>query len=206
MAARAPRKPSPRHAEITGVALDLAFEVGPARVSTGMIAERLGISQPAVYKHFRKKQDIWIAVGEDIAGRIAAITVSAQDVARPVEERIGALVLDHLRLIESVPALPDIMLLRDADQSLRPLRDQIIAAMAAYRAQMISLVREACESGVFASHVDPEDATSLLIGLIQSLVLRMVLSRSRGALVRDGERLLALLLQGFACRAPGAAG
>ncbi len=132
MATRPPCRASSRRAEIVGVALDLAFEVGPAHVSTGMIARQMGISQPAVYKHFRRKQDIWTAVGEDIAARIAAITQGAQTADAPVAQRIRTQILDHLRLI-------------------------------------------------------------------QSLALRMVLSRSPDGLVDEGERLLELQLQGFSC-------
>ncbi len=186
-----------RRSEIARTALALAFEVGPAGVSTGMIADRLGISQPALYKHYRNKRDIWAGIGDDVAARIAANAARVQSADCSPAERIRMQVLDHLRLIETIPALPDIMLLRDRDESLVPLRDRVLAAMSGFRAGLAALVAEASASGQFSRGIDPNDAASLLMGLIQNLVLRMTLSRRPGGLVLDAERLLTLLLGGF---------
>ena len=65
------RKPSrDRQKDILRATLDLAFEVGPDHVTTGMIAKRLGLSQPAIYKHFPKKVDIWQGVSDSLCVQI----------------------------------------------------------------------------------------------------------------------------------------
>ena len=186
-----------RRVEIARAALELAAEVGPAGVSTGMIAARLGVSQPALYKHFRTKRDIWAGIGEEIAGRIAANLARVRSGARAPVERIRRQVLGHLRLIDEIPALPEIMLLRGGDASLAPLRERILAAMSGFHAQLVEEVARARADGDFAPDADPEDAASLLLGLIQNLVLRRVLSSKSGDLAADGHRMLALLLRAF---------
>ncbi len=186
-----------RRAEIARAALELAAEAGPAAVSTGMIAARLGISQPALYKHVRNKRDIWAGIGEEIAARIAANLSRAQAEECSPLARLRRQVLDHLRLIAEIPALPDIVLLRGHDDSLAPLRERVLEAMSEFHARLSVEVREAREAGHFAPDIDPEDAASLLMGLIQNLVLRMTLSGRPGNMVGDGERLLELLLRAF---------
>src|SRR5690606_30451293 len=62
---------SDRRAEIADAAMSLAADVGPGQVSTGMIAERLGLTQPAIYKHFSRKDDIWLAVADHLTELIA---------------------------------------------------------------------------------------------------------------------------------------
>ena len=198
-------KPGPgtRRAEIARAALDLAAEVGPAAVSTGMIAARLGISQPALYKHFRNKRDIWAGIGEEIAARIAANLARARSEAAAPVARLRRQVLDHLRLIGEIPALPDIVLLRGHDDSFAPLRARILDAMSDFHARLVEEVARAQDTGAFAPDIDPEDAASLLMGLIQNLVLRMTLSGRPGDMAGDGERMLNLLLRAFVA-APGA--
>ncbi len=186
-----------RREEIIRAALELAAEVGPENVSTGMIAARLGISQPALYKHFRNKRNIWAAIGEDIAGRIAANLARVQaEIASPVG-RIRRQVLDHLRLIVEIPALPDMVLLRCHDASLAPLRERVLGAMSGFHARLSAEVASAVRCGRFAPGTDPDDAAGLLLGLIQNLVLRMILSGKRGDPVKDGARMLELLLRAF---------
>jgi len=186
-----------RRGEIIRSALELASEAGPENVSTGMIADRLGISQPALYKHFRNKRDIWAAIGEDIAARIAANLARAQEEIPTPVGRIRRQVLDHLRLIMEIPALPGMVLMRGHDASLAPLRERILAAMSSFHAALSADVASAVRCGRFAPGTDPDDAASLLLGLIQNLVLRTIISGMRGDPVNDGARMLDLLLRAF---------
>ena len=52
-----------RKSEIVDCALKLAGKVGPERLTTEMIAREIGITQPAIFRHFAKKEEIWSAVG-----------------------------------------------------------------------------------------------------------------------------------------------
>ena len=47
-----------RKAEIINVTLELASEYGLAAVSMNQIAEKLGITKPALYKHFASREEI----------------------------------------------------------------------------------------------------------------------------------------------------
>ncbi|MBP5793152.1 MAG: helix-turn-helix transcriptional regulator, partial [Spirochaetaceae bacterium] len=47
-----------RKAEIINATLELASEYGLATVSMNQIAEKLGITKPALYKHFASREEI----------------------------------------------------------------------------------------------------------------------------------------------------
>ena len=47
-----------RKSEIIKATLELASEYGLAAVSMNQIAEKLGISKPALYKHFESREEI----------------------------------------------------------------------------------------------------------------------------------------------------
>jgi len=186
-----------RKAEILQTTLRLAFEVGPDMVTTGMIAREMGVTQPSLYKHFQNKEKIWIEVAEYLTGRIRENLerCRAADIA-PVD-RIRMQVMDHLDLVEENPALPEIMVLRDLHKSQSVLRDQILESMTTFHSVLVENVRAAQEKGIFRKGLDASDAASLILGIIQSLVLRMMLSRDTSILRREGERLLELQLAGF---------
>ena len=58
--------PTPKldHATVVAEALDLLDDVGLSAVSTRALARRLGIEQPSLYWHFRKKDDLLAAMAE----------------------------------------------------------------------------------------------------------------------------------------------
>lgn len=57
-----PDQTLPRRDQIVAVALDLLEEQGPDAVSMRAIAERIGIRAPSLYKHFRDKEALEVAL------------------------------------------------------------------------------------------------------------------------------------------------
>lgn len=186
-----------RRAEITRAALSLAFELGPDRVTTGLIADRLGLTQPAIYKHFPSKEDIWRAATGNLCDKIDGNIAEAAKEPRP-DIRLRKLVTDHLRLLQDNPALPDIMVMRDPDGGQSDLRSQVRASMAGFRQALTRAIGEARAGGLYRADIDVGDCAALIFGVIQSLVLRLLHLRAPGDLLQEGERLLELQLLLFA--------
>lgn len=189
------RKPSQdRKSEIVTATLALAFEVGPDHVTTGMIAKRLGLTQPAIYKHYPKKEDIWRAASQKLCDRIHENTRQGSLAGQSATDNLRSLVLGHLRLVTDVPALPEIMVARDSTGSLARARALIQAAMTDFRSALTASLERAQAEGQFRKSLSTQDAAMLVFGIIQSLVLRLIVSRNPAVLVQDGERLLDLQL------------
>ncbi len=198
-----PRKSAAtRKGEIVLAALALAREFGPDRVTTGMIAEQLGLTQPAIYKHFPRKEDIWQAVADALCAEIALNVATAEgslgEAGNDPLARLRLLVDSHLRLVARTPALPEIMVMRDPKGAYIALRQQLQASMAGFRHALTANVRSAIKSGAIAQGIDAEDAATLIFGIIQSLVLRLLISKDAEAMLRDGKRLMDLQLSVFA--------
>src|SRR5690606_30766978 len=127
--------------------------VGPGQVSTGMIADRLGLTQPAIYKHFPRKDAIWLAVGEHLSGLIARNVARAAAAPLPPDARLRMLVLDHLAVVRDNPALPDIMVMRDAREAQGELRSRMQASMTGLRNALADNARAAVAQGLFREDV-----------------------------------------------------
>jgi len=192
------RKPAEdRKTEIVQAALDLAFEKGPGRLTTGMIADRLGLTQPAIYKHFKNKEDIWRAVADSLCGLIAANIAETTGSSLAAQARLRHLVLGHLRLVRDHPALPEIMVMRELSEAQSASLSQIRTSMSGFRDALVNTIREAQSNDQFRPDISAKDGATLIFGIIQGLVLRLLLSRDPEILLREGERLLDLQLSLF---------
>ncbi len=195
---RTRKSASDRKAEILQTTLDLAFEVGPNHVTTGMIAGKLGLTQPALYKHFPKKGDIWSAIADQLGQRVGTNIIRATTTTTDPLERIRLLVLGHLQLIIDTPALPEIMVMRDASANHTMVQSAIQTRMTEFRSTLVAAVISAINNGSFRNNIAPRDAETLIFGVIQSLVLRLMVTRNTAILLEDGARLLDLQLSSFA--------
>ena len=194
-----PRKSSSnRPAEIIAATLELAFEVGPDHVTTGMIATRLGLTQPAIYKHFPNKEDIWAKAGETLHKRIMQNVEFDGPEGQSTMEQLRRLVVGHIDLVAEFPALPEVMVARDPSGTLADARLHIHAAMGRFRAAIASQLEEARRADQLRGGLNVDDGVALLFGVIQSLVLRLIVTRDLTRLLQDGERLIDLQLRLFA--------
>ncbi|MCF6326625.1 MAG: TetR/AcrR family transcriptional regulator [Devosiaceae bacterium] len=186
-----------RRQEIEQTALDLAYIHTPQKVSTGMIAARLGLTQPAIYKHFSNKQDIWRAVGERLAGEIRNnISFGTKSQATPVST-LKQLVSAQLDLISQNPAMPELLLMRVEAGGSADCQVTIQSAIADFQRELEDNLHLGVKDKTFIETLNVQDAALLIMGVIQSSILRMIVRRDPGVLQKDGPRLLDLLLAGF---------
>jgi AcrR family transcriptional regulator len=68
-----------RQEQIIDAAISLIAEKGLAGASMGRIAEIVGISEPAIYRHFASRRDILLAVLDDVSKRLIGLYVPEGD-------------------------------------------------------------------------------------------------------------------------------
>lgn len=190
-------QPKDRRTEILDTALALAFEGGPNRVTTVAIAERLGLTQPAIYRHFRSKADLWAAITERLGAEVSANIEAVQASEGSAPDRLRALVMGHLALIQRTPALPEIMVTRDPSSADAVVRSAMQARMGDFQRALNQFCKEAEAEGYLVPGVAPTDVALLVMGVLQSLALRLLFTHDPSALLDEGARLLNLQLSAF---------
>ena len=179
-----------RKDEIINAVLDLADEDGPDRLSTEAIARRVGLTQPAIFRHFPTKRDIWLGVAEKISSVMQVNWRRALGNKEEAEDRLRSLVLAQLELIQSTPAIPAILFSRELHAENDALRQAFLGLMNTFSKTLSVEFRRGQEDGSFRGDLKPEDAALVLIGLIQGLAIRWSLSRRAFVLTEEGARLL----------------
>jgi AcrR family transcriptional regulator len=192
------RKPAEeRKSEIVEATLRLADKVGPDRLATGQIAQAVGLTQAALFRHFPKKQHLWEAVaariGEKFQQRWLAIERGPAD---PLD-RLRGIVAAQLKLIQSMPAIPAILFSRELHVENRALRVIFAEFMKNFHLRVERLIAAAQRDGRLRGDIEPRDAAFLVIGLVQGLVLRWSVSGRGFDLPTEGERLLSVQLTTF---------
>ena len=165
-----------RKEQIVESAIRLADKVGPDRLTTDMIAKDVGLTQPAIFRHFPKKENIWQAVAVHLSGQMSKVWGKAQETTTSPVDQLQAVVMSHLRLIQKTPALPGIIFSRELHIENKILRQAFFKVMNLFHARLTQMIKAAIEEGQFKEDLPPEDAAFLLIGMIQSLAMRWSLS------------------------------
>ena len=178
-----------RKAQIVAEVLRLADEIGPDRLSTTEVARAIGLSQPAIFRHFPTKGALWLAVAEDIADRLQSYWAAAEAGATGSHARLKALIGAQLTAIAETPALPSILFSRELQVDNPALRDVFRELLGAFQSRLVAAIRELQAAAHLRRDVGPEDVAILLTSLVQGVAIRWTLGARGFALVPEGLRL-----------------
>lgn len=102
---------TPRQDEILGHTLELVREGGLANLTMKKVAERMGFTEPALYRHYPTKQALILGLLDRLEGMLLSrIRALAADMETPPVERLERIVSHHLGLIVDTEGLPFLLL------------------------------------------------------------------------------------------------
>lgn len=205
MPAPAPPTTEPRHRlttgqrrqEIVATVLALARERGPDAITTQAIADRMGLTQGAVFRHFPDKQAIWLAVFAWVREALGAAISQAVEKADSPLAKVEAAFLAHVAFIAANPGVPRVMFHEMQYPGDSPVRAEVRAMIASYRQRLTLLFRQAKAAGELPRELDATLAPVSYIGAVQGLVIEASLAGDEAGMLKRARKLFALLRDGY---------
>jgi TetR/AcrR family transcriptional regulator len=193
---RAPRLPAhERRAETVQVVLDLAAAENPAEITTGAIAERMHITQGALFRHFPTKDAIWQTVMEWVAERILARVDDAIQSSHSPLLALEAVFHAHIDFVAKHPGVPRILFgeLQRAEDS--PAKRAVRTLLRQYNERLQTLIEQGQSQGEMAPDVDTAAVAALFVGMIQGLVLQSLLTGKENNMRKKSAEVFSVYLR-----------
>lgn len=196
-----------RRRQIVEATLELLAETPVTKISTRMIARRVGISQPALFRHYRSREAILLAALDHTRSELGLLVQQILRGKQTPVDQLRALFCGLLDHIEKNPGLPRI-LLADVPTTASAIRTALAHLVSMQRSFAAELIRLAQKERLVRADVPRQEAAAALIALIQGIVIQGQLSSATtgdgdvraaaGAVVARGPLLFELWLHGVA--------
>lgn len=186
-----------RRAVIVETVLELAAEGNPAEITTAAIAERMRLTQGALFRHFQSKDAVWSAVMEWVAERLLLLVSRAMKGASTPLAALEAAFTANVRFAAEHPGAPRLLFseLQRTGESVP--RDIARTLMKRYAERLRLIVEEGKERGEIRNDVSSEAAAHLLIGVVQGLALQSLLAEDAQAMLRLAPEAFAIFRRGI---------
>jgi len=193
-----PPATTPRQEEILDHALALVREGGLSNLTTRRLAERVGFSEPALYRHFGGKQAVLLGLTYRLeAMLLGTVEDISSDVRQPALQRLRRILLFHVRLNQVNNSLP-ILLLAEASSSGDPkLMERMRTILARYLTYLERLVREAQEAGDVPAEPYTDCLALLALGLPAAFAIRHRLLPDKAFEARVLNNLIPFFVDGM---------
>ncbi|TLS49370.1 TetR/AcrR family transcriptional regulator [Paenibacillus antri] len=153
---------SPRKESITLKAIDIVHEMGFQGLTTREIAKREGISEAAIYRHFKNRDEIVAAVVAYYAKFDHNFVESINDLQLSPLESIVSLLERMAAYYEEYPAISSIMNAFDSMQYDAAMAETTAGIYLFRKTAVEDLLRQAQEDGALSRDVDPGLFSSIL--------------------------------------------
>jgi len=186
-----------RQAAIVAATLKLAIDASPAQITTAAIAEAVGVTQGAVFKHFPTKEAIWLAAMKWVREQLlASLTQAAESQPSPMDA-LGAVFRAHVDFVVRHPGVPRFIFHELQQPSDSAAKQEVRGVLQAYRKLLLGILKQAERQNVVAPELDREAAATLFVGIVQGLVMQAMLSGKPALMRGQAERVFALYLRGI---------
>lgn len=186
-----------RRAATVEAVVDLAAERNPSDITTTAIAQRMGLTQGALFRHFPTKDAILQAVMSWVTERLLArVDEAAASASSPVAA-LEAVFMTHIDFVAEHPGAPR-MLFGELQRPGETLPKRMVQTFTRHYGERL---RRLLESGKAArelhSGLDVEAAVVLFIGTIQGLVMQSLLAGDVARIRLDAPGVFAIYHRGI---------
>lgn len=190
-------KSAERRAATVESLVELAARQNPNTITTAAIANYMGVTQGALFRHFSNKEEIWQAAMQWVENHLlASLDKAAADIESPLEA-MQAMYLAHIEFVIGHPGVPRIMFgeLQGVEQTPAKMITKTI--MQTYAKRLRVLIEQGKANGELRADVDYQAAASLFIGTIQGLVMQSLMTGSLEQMRDNAPKVFAIYRKGI---------
>ena len=185
-----------RRAATVQAVVDLAAEQNPAEITTAAIADRMGLTQGALFRHFPTKDAILEAAMSWVSERLLA-RIDEAAAAASAGASLEAMFMAHIDFVAKHPGVPR-MLFESLQRLGETLAKRMVQTLIRRYEQRLRRIMEAGkEQGELDAGLDVDAAAVLFIGTIQGLVMQSLLAGKVSRIRRHAPAVFAIYRRGI---------
>ncbi len=177
--------------------VELAAEGNPSEITTLAIAQRMGLTQGALFRHFPTKEAIFQAVMAWVSDRLLGrVDKAASDAPSPLAA-LEAIFMAHIEFVSEHPGVPR-MLFGELQRAGETLPKRMVQTLIHHYGERLRRLLAAGQAqGELSATLDVGAAAVLFIGTIQGLVMQSLLAGDVTRMRRDATGVFTIYRRGI---------
>jgi AcrR family transcriptional regulator len=180
---------TPRQLDIINAAIKIIANQGFQELTTKHLAEAVGVSEAALYRHFSSKTELIHRILEYFQSVAFEAMGDIQDTIADPLEQVKAFVMNRYDLFSKNPDLAKVMFSEEIFQNDRSLAEHNLSIMHIHKDQLVQSIQKAQEMGEIRADLPPLHLFRIIVGSMRLLVTQWQLSGNAFDLKTEGEML-----------------
>ncbi|PIE32574.1 hypothetical protein CSA56_14810 [candidate division KSB3 bacterium] len=178
-----------RQQEIINATIKLIHEGGIQRLTMKNLSKRLGISEPALYRHFENKMAILLAMLQQFKERSGNHLARARALEGSSLEQLGTIFLEHSGQFATNPHMAAVVFSEEAFQDDSRLSELVFSVMDRAHKTISEIIGEGQMQGTIRSDLRQDHGALLILGSLRLMVRRWRLSNYAFDLKQESQQV-----------------
>ncbi len=186
-----------RKEEIVDRAIDIAVKSGFQCVTIKNLAEACGITEPAIYRHFKSKDDIILAVIDRLQDSV--VEVISKGAKKANIKSLRMTINEILTLLERLKGIGVLLLSESAYTNNAVIKERLYSFYTAFVGAFEEFYKRLKENGKISNNSDCKALAIVTVSIFQSASVRFILSDGKVPIKHKIPEIISLLLKGATC-------
>ncbi len=178
-----------RQKEIIDASIRLIAGKGIQEVTMKNISREVGISEPALYRHFKNKHEIMVGVLDSFNYHNRMIPEEVKTSGLNALERLEDALVMVLKKFAGYPEIASVFFSEEIFRNDKELTAKVTELINRNRDFFISIIEEGIKEGSLRDDINKDDMSLIIIGVMRLLVVRWRLSGYSFNLASAGKEL-----------------
>ena len=159
-----------RQKEIVSAARKLIVKYGSEHVTVKRIAQEIGVTEAAIYRHFKSKRDILNLLVDDLEAALMGDIDHSLTGKVSSADLLETIVMHHISSIEQRKGVTFQVIAEIISLGDKRLNKKIYDVIKKYISRVREILSQGIRAGFIRNDIAPEDAAQLFFGMTQGLV------------------------------------
>lgn len=179
-----------RREQIRQATFNIIANQGIKGLTISAIAEKVGVSEANLYRHFKNKREILAHAVEGIGeGLLQNLSNVKNTKMTNTVKQLKRLFKLHLEYIEANEGIPHLVFSEELHKGYPNLRKKLLNTINTYAQEIELLIKKGQEEGNIHKGIDTNAFAFIMIGMVQISTMKWSLNDFSSSLVLDGMRL-----------------
>jgi AcrR family transcriptional regulator len=178
-----------RQKDIIDSSVKLIAERGIQALTMKNLSKIIGISEPAIYRHFENKMEILLGILSFFDQNNKLLFESVIKLNIRAIEKLEAVFLQHFKEFKANPALSVALFSEEMFQNDEQLTHKVFYIMSNVQSYIVNILQDGYEKNEFRNDIPAEHLSILIMGTLRLLVTRWRLSHFEFDLEDEGIKL-----------------
>jgi len=184
-----------RQEQIKRAVLDIIFKDGLDQLSTRNLAQRVGITEGAIFRHFRSKRDIMLSIMQDVKSNLISELRRIALSAEKSDKRLFSFLCEHVKYLIENKGITILLFSEAAHMNDKELKNTLHEILSEQKSLIIKTIKDGVGEGLWNKKLDVNDIATIYMGIPITFNIELTLNPDKFNLTNFCRRMFFLMLR-----------